>query len=61
MSGGLESFWFNAADRVYAPLSLKPGDSLASSISLPACNLDGGAPACTNGGTCGGAGAWVIG
>jgi hypothetical protein len=51
-----ESYWFNAADRVYAPVSLKPGDSLASSISLPACNLDGGAPTCTNGGECGGAG-----
>ncbi len=49
-----ESWWFNAADRAYAPLSLKPGDSLVSSISLPGCSLEGGT--CTNGGTCGGAG-----
>jgi len=53
--GSDQSYWFNAADRVYAPLSLEPGDSLVSSISLPACNLDGGAPTCATG-TCGGGG-----
>jgi len=51
-----ESYWFNAADRANLPLSLQPGDSLASSISLPACNLDGGAPTCGDAGTCGGGG-----
>jgi hypothetical protein len=51
-----ESYWFNAADRVVAPLSLRPGDALVSSISLPGCNLDGGAPRCADGGSCGGAG-----
>jgi hypothetical protein len=50
-----ESWWFNATDRVYPPLSLKAGDSLVSSRGLPDCNLDGGAPTCTTG-TCGGAG-----
>ncbi len=32
--GSDESWWFNANDRVYPPLSLKPGDALVSSISL---------------------------
>src|ERR1700735_41652 len=29
-----ESFWFDPTVRVYAPISLKPGDSLVSSISV---------------------------
>ena len=32
--GSDESWWFNAGERVYPPLSLKPGDALVSSISL---------------------------
>jgi len=31
-----ESWWFNSSDRVYAPIALKPGDALVSSISLSA-------------------------
>jgi hypothetical protein len=46
------SYWFSAADRVYAPLSLKPGDALVSSISLPDCNLDGGGTQCATGYVC---------
>src|SRR5262249_49626635 len=32
--GDDQIWWFDATARVYAPLSLKPGDSLVSSISL---------------------------
>jgi hypothetical protein len=49
-----ESYWFNAADRVYPPLTLHAGDALVSSISLPDCTLPAGT--CSNGGTCGGGG-----
>jgi hypothetical protein len=31
-----ESWWFNASERVYPPISLKPGDALVSSVSLSA-------------------------
>ncbi len=34
--GSDESWWFNASERVYPPISLKPGDALVSSISLSA-------------------------
>ncbi len=32
--GSDESWWFNANERAYPPISLKPGDALVSSISL---------------------------
>ena len=32
--GSDESWWFNASERVYPPVSLKPGDALVSSVSL---------------------------
>ena len=34
--GSDESWWFNASERVYPPISLKPGDALVSSVSLTA-------------------------
>ena len=34
--GSDESWWFNASERVYPPISLKPGDALVSSVSLSA-------------------------
>jgi hypothetical protein len=53
------SYWFNAAERANPPLSLKPGDSLVSSISLAACDSDGGACA-EDGGACEGSGVCEI-
>jgi hypothetical protein len=34
LEGNIVDYWFSAADRAYAPISLKPGDALVSSISF---------------------------
>jgi hypothetical protein len=52
------SYWFNAAERANPPVSLKPGDSLVSTISLAECDSDGGA--CGDGGACEGSGTCEI-